>query len=168
MSELSKFGLQMVERREDTKDRQLLHLEVFRKYWPARLLRALPLWFRPKPLAKTGIRTDSVRSSDVMRHRIEELFVNAESKQEQAVEEQALAPLLGLFVYMWVHPSWRSKGLGDVLLDMAKAACAARRNTKYMLLVHDDNGSGKLVRYYEQRGFHAVFDIVDKGLICSL
>jgi hypothetical protein len=37
-----------------------------------------------------------------------------------------------------------------------------------MLLVHDDQGSGKLVSYYEKRGFRAIFDYLEKAMIGAL
>jgi GNAT superfamily N-acetyltransferase len=74
---------------------------------------------------------------------------------------------VGLFVYMWVHPNYRKQGIGDVLLQLGQDYCRSKCD-EYMLLIHDDNGSGKLIEYYKQRGFVDVFDSLDKGMICSL
>ena len=45
---------------------------------------------------------------------------------------------------------------------------ARRRGDEYMLLVHDDDGSGRLIQYYIDRGFVPIFDFIDKGMICKL
>ena len=35
----------------------------------------------------------------------------------------------------------------------------------YMILVHDDDGSGRLISYYEKKGFIPIFDTIEKGMI---
>jgi hypothetical protein len=39
---------------------------------------------------------------------------------------------------------------------------------EYLMLVHDDNGSGNLKQYYKQRGFNDIDDIVPKGMLAKL
>lgn len=65
---------------------------------------------------------------------------------------------VGSFVYMWVKPMWRGSEyrLGDALLQEGKLFCKSKGD-KFMLLVHDDNGSGKLINYYRNRhGFISI------------
>jgi hypothetical protein len=38
----------------------------------------------------------------------------------------------------------------------------------YMLLVHDDNGSKKLIDYYQQRGFQCIDEFIDKGMVVKV
>lgn len=76
---------------------------------------------------------------------------------------------MGLMIYMWVHPTIRGSDhrLGDALLGWIKQQCREKGDT-HLLLVHDDNGSGRLIEYYKQRGFQPIFDFVEKGMICVL
>lgn len=74
---------------------------------------------------------------------------------------------VGLFVYMWVSPERRGGGIGEYLLDLCKDYCR-RKGDHYMILVHDDNGSNKLLQYYEQRGFTRIEYFLQKGMICRL
>lgn len=79
---------------------------------------------------------------------------------------------IGLFVYMWVDPLYRNKqkkkyALGDYLLQYGMDYCR-QKGDQYMLLVHDDNGRGKLIEYYQRRGFVQVDELLEKGMICKL
>ena len=74
---------------------------------------------------------------------------------------------VGVFVYMWVDPSYRGKHLGLELLRRARDRCLCI-GCEYMLIVHDDRGSGKLIEYYERCGFVPIFDFLEKGMLCDL
>ena len=75
---------------------------------------------------------------------------------------------ISVFVYVWTKPKIRGKyQLADYLLQKA-VDCSIKRGDDYMLLIHDDNGSGKLINYYKQRGFLDCSNIIDKGLIAKL
>jgi len=63
-------------------------------------------------------------------------------------------------------PYYRKKGLGDYLLKELMGECRALGAT-VLLLVHDDNGTGKLVNYYERRGFK-MCNVLSKGLLFRL
>ena len=56
---------------------------------------------------------------------------------------------------------------GDLLLDAMKEECRSKNDT-HMLLVHDDNGSGKLIDYYVKRGFKDVDSILKGAMIVKL
>lgn len=75
--------------------------------------------------------------------------------------------VVGLFVYMWITPSLRRRNLGDILLEKGKGLCA-EFGANFMILVHDDNGTGKLIDYYSNRGFRPIFDVIDKGMLGML
>ena len=140
----------------------MLHMEYFQRRWPGWLLR-LPKWLIPiRPLAKAGIRTYSVGvSAD------EPGGTNGMLTAIEAIEGTMGDWSLGLLVYMYVHPSLRRQGLGDALLQQCLDECRMRGNS-HVLLVHDDQGSGRLVQFYQSRGFRDVSSVVSKGMIKSL
>ena len=72
--------------------------------------------------------------------------------------------LIGLFVYAWIKPSLRGMFFGDILLECGSDMCR-HIGADYMILVHDDNGSGRLISYYEKKDFIPVFDTIEKGMI---
>mmetsp|Transcript_945 Transcript_945/g.1346 ORF Transcript_945/g.1346 Transcript_945/m.1346 type:complete len:278 (-) Transcript_945:112-945(-) len=55
-------------------------------------------------------------------------------------------------IYMFVEPPYRSLGVGELALEVI-AAIHAVQGCDFTLLVADDNGSGKLVQWYEANGF---------------
>ena len=81
-------------------------------------------------------------------------------------ESKALATV-GLFVYMWIAPFLRKKLIGNILLIEGQKLCRDL-GADHMILVHDDDGSGKLIKYYTDRGFEPIFDVIDKGMISKL
>ena len=113
---------------------------------------------RPKPDAKAGVRT-YVSSSSSMDEVVDTYFATGDS-----------GAMVGILVYMWVSPLLRGpqRRLGDYLLSTACSILRDRLKARYMLLVHDDNGSGKLIRYYQQRGFLPIFSYLDKAMIGRL
>lgn len=74
---------------------------------------------------------------------------------------------VALFVYMWVDPKYRKLNYGDYLLTLAMDMCR-ERGDEYMLLVHDDDGTGRLINYYVNRGFVPIFNFIEKGMIYKL
>ena len=137
----------------------ITHTEFFRNPVVYRISR-LPLLGRLfKPLAKVGIRTRSIPSQGSLEKYIKWQFNDSETD---------LSLKLGLLVYMWVAPKWRGRNLGDMLLSIAVEQCL-NKGDKYMLCVHDDQGSGKLVAWYRQRCFEILpKDVLDKGMIGML
>lgn len=53
---------------------------------------------------------------------------------------------VGMLVYMVVEPEYRGAGWGDVIVQ-ATAGEMRRRGLDYMLLIVDDDGTGRLFRY---------------------
>lgn len=137
----------------------ITHTEFYRRRVVHKLSRVPLLGRFFKPLAKVGIRTRSVPGQGNL-----EDFIRAQFNDQ----EQDIGLKLGLLVYMWVAPRWRGLNLGEMLLSLAVEQCQ-NKGDKYMLCVHDDAGTGKLVEWYRKRCFYTVpDDILDKGLIGSL
>ena len=72
--------------------------------------------------------------------------------------------VVGLFVYAWISPELRGMFFGDILLESGQRMCR-ELGANFMILVHDDNGSGRLISYYEKKGFLPIFDTIEKGMI---
>ena len=167
------FGTRLIAtRRLDAKE-GILHFEYFHARWPLRWImfqqRVLPKFLRPvKPMAKAGIRTYSVKvpensssyspSTDSMRAALNLLGNNSSKETEWSI---------GLLVFMWVYPRLRGLGLGDVLLQQCMNECRLRGDS-HLLLVHDDQGSSKLIRFYSNRGFQDISKVVHKGMIRAI
>lgn len=145
-------------------DKNLIHIEV-REQFPVQSNQGLfmnPLTFfvnqftSSKPIiAKTGYRPDSTLSTE----NLDIVLMNEFNEVEKQVP-------IAIFVYMWVAPEFRGKGFGDFLLQRVIKECIDRGD-KYMIIVHDDNGSGKLIEYYKKRNFREIFEFLDKGMICK-
>ena len=147
---LSQF---VVTRRYEGCDKKICHIEIRKRVRFSSVLYLFPM-LKPKPIAKAGYRSFSSHSTGMDR------------KLNLIYNDTNVNIPVALFVYMWVDPSFRGQGLGDFLLDSVKNECV-KRGESYMLIVHDDNGSGKLISFYEDRGFYPVFDLLDKGMICK-
>ena len=72
----------------------------------------------------------------------------------QELMDKDLTPPLnaGAIIYMFVEEDYRKRGIGEMALQViswiqAQAGCG------YTMLVANDNGSGKLVSWYEDHGF---------------
>lgn len=55
-------------------------------------------------------------------------------------------------VYMFVEKEYRKRGIGELALEVISAIHAVQ-GCDFTVLVADDNGSGKLVEWYEAHGF---------------
>lgn len=55
-------------------------------------------------------------------------------------------------IYMFVEPEYRKKGVGELALEVV-STIHALQGCDVTLLVADDDGSGKLMEWYEQHGF---------------
>jgi hypothetical protein len=158
-------NLQLLKRTDDSK---IIHFEAFSKLWPTFLLKSLPLIIKPKPIAKTGIRSFSASSAamdDIILSKFQNITqVNLPFKR---VKQGTGVHNVGLFVYMWVNPKYRKQQFGDFLLDLAIKECKSRGDD-FMLIVHDDNGSGRLINYYLEKGFYDVSNLLPNGMICKI
>ena len=127
----------------------------FRNYGIRGIFQYLPSFIRPKPLFKAGIR--SCPASTIS---MDTLLGNLYNDDRENI-------LVGVLVYMWVQPYLRNNRLGDFLLQLVTEE-SLLLGYEYLLLVHDDQGSGKLVEFYQRRGFFKIFNFVNKGMIAKL
>jgi GNAT superfamily N-acetyltransferase len=153
------LNMEMIERLD--RRNQILHMDVYRKTWYFKFLALFPSFIRRiwKPIAKVGIRTYS-KSSPYMSEVIDSVF-------QAEVRGRSETKRVGLFIYMFVQEKFRKLSLGYYLLAIAAKKCLLKSDD-YMLIVHDDQGSGRLIKYYTQCGFVPIFDFIDKGMICKL
>lgn len=153
-----------VTEREDRRN-AIRHCELYSKtLWYSWLMQFLPPWWparlRPKPCAKAGIRNYLTPASGYMEEVIRDLFKNETSTNSSRIS-------IGILVYMWIKPTLRGRQIGDYLL-LRCVQTLRRLHATHMLLVHDDNGSRKLIEYYQTRGFDPIFSYLDKGMIGKL
>ena len=155
------------------KTRNLIQLEIRNKGVRGILGRILPRFMKPKALAKAGFRPQSIPSTGML-----DTFINTNFNNNISVnndndnddnndDNNERNRLISVFVYVWVDPKLRKQGLADYLLHTS-AEMSKNRGDSYMLLVHDDNGSGKLIDYYTDRGFIGCENIIEKGLLAKL
>lgn len=143
----------------------ILNFELYDKMIPSvliKLLRRLPKEFRPKPIGKAGMRTYGAKATTEMKRIIFEMFPST-LEVDSSVEH----PTIGVFIFMFVESRRRGENIGDILLQLSFIECAKNRYN-YMLLVHDDNGSGKLIQYYKNRGFKSIHEFISKGMLLKL
>jgi len=55
-------------------------------------------------------------------------------------------------IYMFVEPDYRKRNVGALALEII-SAIHSNQGVDFTILVADDNGSGKLIEWYEQYGF---------------
>jgi len=145
-----------------SEDKDLINIELRKKSMTEHsssfsIMNFIPKLIEKKPvIAKTGYRPNSSISTS----NLDEIL------REEFNETQSNLPI-AIFVYMWVDPEFRGNGFGDYLLQRVIKQCIERKD-KYMIIVHDDNGSGRLIEYYKKRNFYPIFHFLDKGMICKL
>ena len=172
--DIQKHRLRLIEHIEG----DMLNFEYYYEFLPTfliKFIRRLPKFFRLiKPVAKAGIRTYGAPATPELKRMLIERFPIAPLVMEHSNIEggevknsNTTAAVIGVFVYMFVQESCRGGCLGETLLQLAYRECI-RKGYRYMLLVHDDNGSGKLIRYYEARGFQSIHPFIPKGMIRQL
>jgi GNAT superfamily N-acetyltransferase len=59
---------------------------------------------------------------------------------------------IAAIIYMFVEPEYRKLGIGELALE-AIAAIQIVQNCDFTVLVADDDGSNKLIEWYERNGF---------------
>lgn len=140
----------------------IIHIEVRHRGWRGIFGRLPPFlsFLRPKPLAKCGLRAYSASSVGNLAENIRNIYGEDE-------EGGVTATKVGFFMYMWITPKLRGGIIGDWLLRAASDVIV-KRGDNFMMLVHDDDGSGRLVEYYRQRGFYMLQGVVDNGMLCKI
>lgn len=141
----------------ECKKKAMIHIELYRK----RFFCYLPKFLRWKPIAKTGFKSKNF-TKEHMTNYINSLYsINMTQERNDSIS-------VAIFVYMWINPKLRGISLGHKLLELAIDEIKCRKLGDYMLLIHDDNGSGKLIEYYKSYGFKPLFDFIEKSMIIKL
>lgn len=96
-----------------------------------------------KKIARFGITTTRGPPEPIITQTIEEIY-------------NITVPFNGAgvaaIIYMFVEPDYRKFGIGDLAIEVISAIHTVQ-NIDFTVLVADDNGSGKLVAWYEKNGF---------------
>lgn len=93
-----------------------------------------------KKIAKFGFTTIRGPSSPEIDETIQDLY------------GQTIFPGIGAIIYMYVEPEFRKHGIGDLALE-AIYAIQTVQNIDFIVLVANDDGSGRLISWYEKNGF---------------
>jgi ribosomal protein S18 acetylase RimI-like enzyme len=94
-------------------------------------------------IAKFGITTIRGPPADPINQSVEELY---------DMDLQGRFVASAAIIFMHVQPNYRRRNLGALALELI-SALHATQGADVTLLVADDNGSGKLVEWYERHGF---------------
>jgi GNAT superfamily N-acetyltransferase len=94
-----------------------------------------------KQIAKFGITTTRGPSAPPIDETIEELY-----------DIKGYQVGIAAIIYMFVEPEYRGLGIGSLALE-ATAAIQTVQSCDFTVLVADDNGSGKLIKWYEDNGY---------------
>lgn len=68
------------------------------------------------------------------------------------IDPPPMSATVGAIIYMYVEPEYRGKNAGMLALEVISAIHSIQA-IDFTILVADDNGSGGLVRWYEDNGF---------------
>ena len=105
------------------------------------------------------VKVPPARDDPVMAGLIEELFPPPPPSVLDDADDgggaDAPSGRVAVAISVFVDPEHRARGLGDVMFRASMRACAAA-GYGWMLFVHQDNGSGRLVAWYEAMGFRRV------------
>ncbi len=87
------------------------------------------------------------------------LFVNVNKRAVDATIKEIynrnpphLAASIGAIIYMFVEPAYRNRDVGSLALEVISAIHYVQA-VDFTVLVADDNGSGGLIRWYENHGY---------------
>jgi len=96
-----------------------------------------------KKIAKFGFTTSRGPSAPPIDETVEELY---------GVSSSIFGKSIGAIIYMFVEPNYRGLGIGSLALE-AIAAIQTVQGCDYTVLVADDDGTGKLIKWYEDSGY---------------
>jgi GNAT superfamily N-acetyltransferase len=100
-------------------------------------------WQRHRRVGKFGITTLRGPPADQINESVQELY---------GIDLQGRSVGSAAIIYMSVEPSHRHKGIGALALEVV-STIHAMQGVDFTLLVADDDGSGKLVAWYEAHGY---------------
>lgn len=96
-------------------------------------------------IARFGITTVRGPSAKPIHDTVENIYGIELDGRHQTVGTAAI-------IYMFVEEPYRSQGVGALALDVI-STIHSLQGCDFTVLVADDDGSGKLVKWYEQHGF---------------
>jgi GNAT superfamily N-acetyltransferase len=91
---------------------------------------------------------------NLMRNTLSLSFIAVDTtiRQLYNINPQPLSVAIGAIVYMFVEPDYRKLGIGSLALEVISAIHYIQA-VDFTVLVADDDGSGGLVRWYENNGY---------------
>lgn len=98
---------------------------------------------RRQKIARFGITTDRGPTAPPIEESIKDIY---------GIDLEGRNPGIAAIIYMYVEPHYRSVGVGELALEVI-LSIHAFNGCDFTVLVTDDNGSGKLVQWYESNGF---------------
>jgi len=96
-----------------------------------------------KKIARFGLTTVRGPPDPILTQSVEELY---------NITAPFNGPGVAAIIFMYVSPDYRKFGIGDLALEVIGAIHTAQ-NIDFTVLVADDDGSGRLVDWYERCGF---------------
>ena len=145
------------------KEKNLIHYELFDKKRPfLNLILMIPYMIRKfiiKPACKCGMKCTTFPATASLVKVIKE-SCNIEKNDRNIT-------MISLMIYMYVSEKYRKQNIGSTLLDILISK-SIELHANYLLLVVDDNGTGKLFDYYKNKGFIEIFNYIDRGMILNL
>lgn len=122
---------------------QILGRKIPSVVCPAGELCQIEAWYEGKQIGRFGITTKPGPSYPIIVQQASKLF--PKQRIPDVVQTAAIQ-------YMVVEPDYRKRNIGSLALQVI-AHIQAFQNCDFCMLVADDNGSGRLVEWYEQHGF---------------
>jgi len=98
---------------------------------------------RKKKIARFGFTTSRGPSSPDIDTTIRETY---------KIDPPPLSASIAAIIYMFVEPDYRSRNVGALALEVISAIQSVQV-VDFTVLVADDNGSGGLVKWYEEHGY---------------
>jgi GNAT superfamily N-acetyltransferase len=126
----------------NNKEQQLSHADIT---WKLRRDQATPkadmeAWYNDTQIGRFGFLVEGGPVAPPMEETIQELY------------QDSSATLIAGIIYMFVEPEYRNLNVGTLALQVI-SLIHAQQDCGYTVLVVDDDGSGKLIRWYEQHGY---------------
>ncbi|KAL9186038.1 hypothetical protein ACHAXT_005276 [Thalassiosira profunda] len=98
---------------------------------------------RKKKIARFGFTTSRGPSSTE---------IDTTIREKYNIDPPALSATIAAIIYMFVEEDYRSRDVGALALEVISAVQSVQ-GVDFTVLVADDNGSGGLVRWYEEHGY---------------
>ena len=79
-------------------------------------------------------------------------LVDTTIREIYSINPPPLSATVAAIIYMYVEPDYRNRNVGARALEVISAIQSVQA-VDFTILVADDNGSGGLVRWYEEHGY---------------